>query len=512
MTKTSTVTGLDTFVKSYKSHKSKTTDAAVVMNEKPSRLYEIKECVGKGSFGDVFRATHRQTGEVVAIKIINLEETQDDIDVLAQEIYFLSELRAPFVTTYFKTFVEDVSMWIVMEFCGGGSCADLLKHLPEHRLSENKVAYIIREVLFGLDYLHSQKKIHRDIKAANILLTDDGEVKLGDFGVSGQIMATLKRTTFVGTPYWMAPEIIAKKDNGYNEKADIWSLGITAIELLTGQPPYAKHDPMKVLVNIPLRKPPKLQGRFTGSARDFIALCLIKDPDLRPSAAELLGHKFLNKASWRGSGTLKREVDLVKALKKRTNYFKEPRHSVEDNVYPADGSMHLQNWNFETTKTSTTRKSELVCHRPSIEKRKPVAKLQIVEELSPKTETSHISAMGSPNVDTPTTNATSPSMGHYNHEKDLDISMGLHEGEAIKKDIRPVDCKELNYFKHIILYSFNRVLERARSGDTKLDVTRLRDIFEEAEGSQPGLSEAFVEEVYIRMEEIKGYIVETSFQ
>ncbi|SCU96414.1 LADA_0H00804g1_1 [Lachancea dasiensis] len=476
---------------------------------RPSHFYEIKECVGKGSFGDVYRAIYKETGEVVAIKIINLEETQDDIDILAQEIYFLSELKASFVTSYYKTFVEDVSMWIVMEFCGGGSCADLLKHLPEHKFPEHKVAYIVREVLCGLEYLHSQKKIHRDIKAANILVTDDGEVKLGDFGVSGQIMATLKRNTFVGTPYWMAPEIIARRDNGYNEKADIWSLGITAIELLTGQPPYAKHDPIKVLMNIPLRKPPKLQGRFSSTARDFIGLCLTKDPDSRPTASELMGHKFLNRTTWRGAGSLKREVELVKILKKQSNYFKEPRYAVKDKVYATGLRPHLQTWNFEQTLYKNPKPLKL---QGILELKHPEMNSAALEQLSPKTEKSPISAMGSSGeASTPITNATSPSMRHYHNGKDFDISMGVHEGKAAKKYAQQASGKGLNYFRHIILYSFERIYERARSEDTKLVVNRLRDLYEEAEKSQPGLSEAFVEEVYIRMEEIKNYIVETSF-
>ncbi|SCV02879.1 LANO_0G00804g1_1 [Lachancea nothofagi CBS 11611] len=508
MIASTTLLPADTSIEPYGSHMNKE-DAR---SETPSQLYDIKECVGKGSFGDVYRAVDKQSGNVVAIKIINLEETQDDIDILAQEIYFLSELKAPFITNYIQTFVEDVSMWIVMEFCGGGSCADLLKHLPEHKFPEHKVAYIIREVLCGLEYLHSQKKIHRDIKAANILVTNDGEVKLGDFGVSGQIMATLKRTTFVGTPYWMAPEIIARRDNGYDEKADIWSLGITVIELLTGQPPYAKHDPMKVLLNIPLRKPPKLQGRFTSPARDFIALCLTKDPQSRPDAAELLSHKFLNRPTWRGIGTLKREVDLVKILKIRTNYIKQPRFLVSDKVYATGASSHLQSWNFEKTQRLDVKKHK---YQSRQQMKHPEIKSAALEQMSPKTEKSPISAMQSADINTPMaitpmTNATSPSLRHYNQEKDFDVSMGLHEGKVAKKHTQQIADKGLNYYRHIILYSFERIFERARSEDTKLVVNRLRHLFEEAEKSQPGLSEAFVEEVYIRMEEIKNYIVETS--
>lgn len=197
----------------------------------PSSLYSIKQCVGRGNFGDVYKACEKVSGKVVAVKVVNLEHTDEDINLLAQEIFFLAELKSPYITNYITTMTEDVSMWIIMEYCGGGSCADLLRNIYNCGLPESKSAYITREVLKGLEYLHEQKKIHRDIKAANILLTDEGKVKLGDFGVSGQIRATLKRGTFVGTPFWMAPEVVSKDSDGYDEKADIWSLGITVYEL-----------------------------------------------------------------------------------------------------------------------------------------------------------------------------------------------------------------------------------------------------------------------------------------
>lgn len=483
-----------------------------VQPENPTELYEMQECVGKGSFGDVYRALDKRSGKIVAIKVINLEETQDDIDIMAQEIFFLSELKSPYITSYYKTYIEDVSMWIVMEYCGGGSCADLLRHLPEHSISEYKVAYIIREVLCGLEYLHSQKKIHRDIKAANILLTDEGEVKLGDFGVSGQIMATLKRTTFVGTPYWMAPEIISRKNGGYDEKADIWSLGITAIELMTGQPPYAKHDPMKVLMNIPLKKPPKLHGRFSHAAHDFISQCLNKDPTQRPTAAALLHHKFLSRATWKVVNNLKREVDLVSILKSRINYFKQPRFSLSDKIYQSGTSRYLATWNFETSRKLAKQNKAIFDEGVKENKSRHLIELNVQNATSsPNSENSPVSGLISPNIKTPATNATTPTMRHYMGEKDYDVSMGVREAEGVKENFQHMTGKELHYFRHIILFSFQRIHERARSQETKVVVDRLKCLFEEAEKSQPGLSEALVEEVYIRMEEIKGFIVERSF-
>jgi len=316
----------------------------------PESLYDKQELIGKGSFGAVYKGMVRKTREQVAIKVIDLEEAEDEMEDIQQEISVLIQLDCPYITKYFGSYLKGSKLWIIMEYLGGGSVLDLMKPPPGF-LEEQYIAIILRETLKGLEYLHRQGKIHRDVKAANILLSTNGDVRLADFGVSGQLSDQMaKRNTFVGTPFWMAPEVI--KQSGHDSKADIWSLGITAIEMARGEPPYADLHPMRVLFLIPKNPPPELSSTFTKPFREFVAECLQKDSDKRPSATELLKHKFIQKA--KKNSLL---VDLVQNHEKWVATQNPIVEQTEDDE--KDKAVFLPEWKFddddeEETSSSTT--------------------------------------------------------------------------------------------------------------------------------------------------------------
>lgn len=256
--------------------------------------YLLLDKIGSGAFGSVFKGLEKKSNRTVAIKVIDLEETKDDIMTINREIVALTQGKlCPQLTTYFGSCVFGTKLWIAMEYMDGGSVLDRVKKKP---LEEKYIAIIVHEVLVGLRYLFADKKIHRDIKSANILLAKSGQVKLADFGATGQLTDTMtKCNTFVGSPYWMAPEVMT--NNSYDYKADIWSLGITCMEMATGRPPHARVHPLKVINIIPAEPPPKLEGdEFSKEFKNFVSVCLIKDPKKRPDINLLLTHPFVLKA------------------------------------------------------------------------------------------------------------------------------------------------------------------------------------------------------------------------
>ncbi|XP_030301276.1 myosin-IIIa isoform X2 [Calypte anna] len=271
----------------------------------PSDTWEIIETIGKGTYGKVFKVLNKKNGSKAAVKILDpVHDIDEEIEAEYNILKALSDHPnvVKFYGMYYKKDVKNGDqLWLVLELCNGGSVTDLVKGFLKRgeRMNELIIAYILHEALMGLQHLHENKTIHRDIKGNNILLTTEGGVKLVDFGVSAQLTSTrLRRNTSVGTPFWMAPEVIAceqQLDSSYDARCDAWSLGITAIELGDGDPPLADLHPMRALFKIPRNPPPTLQQPelWSPEFNDFINKCLTKDYEKRPTVSSLLQHGFI---------------------------------------------------------------------------------------------------------------------------------------------------------------------------------------------------------------------------
>uniref|UniRef100_A0A3Q3QKG8 non-specific serine/threonine protein kinase n=1 Tax=Monopterus albus TaxID=43700 RepID=A0A3Q3QKG8_MONAL len=252
------------------------------LTKQPEEVFDVLEKLGEGSYGCVFKAHFKETGEIVAIKQVPVES---DLQEIIKEISIMQQCNSPHVVRYYGSYFKNSDLWIVMEYCGAGSVSDIIR-IRNKTLTEEEIATILQSTLKGLEYLHFMRKIHRDIKA-----------KLADFGVAGQLTDTMaKRNTVIGTPFWMAPEVI--QEIGYNCVADIWSLGITAIEMAEGKPPYADIHPMRAIFMIPTNPPPTFRNPDLWSPpfQDFVGQCLVKNPEHRVTATQLLQHPFIKSA------------------------------------------------------------------------------------------------------------------------------------------------------------------------------------------------------------------------
>uniref|UniRef100_A0A8D3BZZ4 non-specific serine/threonine protein kinase n=1 Tax=Scophthalmus maximus TaxID=52904 RepID=A0A8D3BZZ4_SCOMX len=310
------------------------------LSSDPAGIFELVEVVGNGTYGQVYKGRHVKTGQLAAIKVMDVtEEEEEEIKAEINMLKKYSHHRN--IATYYGAFVKksppghDDQLWLVMEFCGAGSVTDLVKNTKGSSLKEDWIAYICREILRGLSHLHAHKVIHRDIKGQNVLLTENAEVKLVDFGVSAQLDRTVgRRNTFIGTPYWMAPEVIAcdeNPDSTYDYRSDIWSLGITAIEMAEGAPPLCDMHPMRALFLIPRNPPPKLKSKkWSKKFIDFIEGCLVKTYPSRPSTEQLLKHSFIR------DQPTERQVRIQ--LKDHIDRTRKKRGDKEETEYEYSGS------------------------------------------------------------------------------------------------------------------------------------------------------------------------------
>ncbi|CAL9697617.1 unnamed protein product [Knipowitschia caucasica] len=306
----------------------------------PAGIFELVELVGNGTYGQVYKGRHVKTGQLAAIKVMDV--TGDEEEEIKAEINMLKKYsHHRNIATYYGAFVKknppgmDDQLWLVMEFCGAGSITDLIKNTKGNSLKEEWIAYVCREILRGLTHLHQHKVIHRDIKGQNVLLTENAEVKLVDFGVSAQLDRTVgRRNTFIGTPYWMAPEVIACDENPdatYDFKSDLWSLGITAIEMAEGAPPLCDMHPMRALFLIPRNPAPRLKSKkWSKKFQSFIDSCLMKSHSQRPSTEQLLKHPFIR--------DLPNERQVRIQLKDHIDRTKKRRGERDETEYEYSGS------------------------------------------------------------------------------------------------------------------------------------------------------------------------------
>ncbi|CAJ1057933.1 mitogen-activated protein kinase kinase kinase kinase 4-like [Xyrichtys novacula] len=317
----------------------------------PAGIFELVEVVGNGTYGQVYKGRHVKTGQLAAIKVMEVtEEEEEEIKLEINMLKSYSHHRN--IATYYGAFIkkgpagQDHQLWLVMEYCGAGSVTDLVKKTKGNCLKEDWIAYICREVLRGLSHLHSHHVIHRDIKGQNVLLTENAEVKLVDFGVSAQLDKTIgRRNTFIGTPYWMAPEVIACDENPeatYDYRSDLWSLGITALEMAEGAPPLCDMHPMRALFLIPRNPPPKLKSKkWSKRFLSFVDGCLVKNHLHRPTTDTLLRHAFIRDLANERQVRIMLKDHLDRTRKKREKEGPEYEYSdgeeEEDEVTEEEG-------------------------------------------------------------------------------------------------------------------------------------------------------------------------------
>lgn len=325
--------------------------------------YNLLEEVGYGASATVYRAIYLPSNDVVAVKCLDLERINSNLDDIRREAQTMSLIEHPNVIRAFCSFAVNQNLWVVMPFMAEGSCLHLMKTAYPDGFEESAIASILKETLKALEYLHRHGHIHRDVKAGNILLDSNGVIKLGDFGVSACMFdrgdRQRSRNTFVGTPCWMAPEVL-QPGSGYDFKADIWSFGITALELAHGHAPFSKYPPMKVLLMTIQNAPPGLDydrdKRFSKAFKELVAMCLVKDQTKRPTAEKLLKHSFFKQAKPPELSVKKLFADLpplwhrVKALQQKDAAqlaLKKMPSAEQEAISQSEYQRGVSAWNFD---------------------------------------------------------------------------------------------------------------------------------------------------------------------
>jgi len=338
--------------------------------------YEVYQEIGAGAFAKVYRAKVKATGEEVAIKVMDLEQFNTNWDEIRKEISIMRSLQHDNVVKIHCSFVDEQDLWIVMPLLAAGSCASIMKAIAQNGFKDEVlIATILREALQGLQYFHKDGRIHRDIKAGNILIGAEGNVELADFGVAGTLMENgdrkKTRQTFTGTPCWMAPEVM-EQSNGYDTKADVWSFGITAMELGYGRAPYSKYQPMKVLLLTLQEEPPTCEiyqdnaFKFSKNFHGLISKCLRKDPTKRPTAKKLLEHEFFKQAKDAAYIVDKVIKKLPAQAAKLTQPIQVGRRSRQgDGNKSLKGPVAVESWSFDRAAAVLKEAKALTAETPA---------------------------------------------------------------------------------------------------------------------------------------------------
>ncbi|KAJ0539870.1 putative protein kinase STE-STE20-Fray family [Helianthus annuus] len=362
--------------------------------------YELYEEIGQGVSASVYRAKCLDNDEIVAIKVLDFERGNCDLNNVSRESQTMILVDHPNVLKSHCSFVNDHNLWVIMPFMAGGSCLHMLKAFHPEGFEEAIIATILREVLKALEYLHHHGHIHRDVKAGNILISDQGAIKLGDLGVSACLFdhgdRQRARNTFVGTPCWMAPEVMEQL-HGYDFKADIWSFGITALELAHGHAPFSKYPPMKVLLMTLQNAPPGLDyesdKKFSKSFKQMTASCLVKDPSKRPSATKLLKHYFFKQARTNdyiarklleGLPTIGDRIQTMKQKEEDMLAQKKIPDGQKEEISQNEYKRGISGWNFDLEDVKA--QASLIQDEDCVSERKLQHQLSSLSEASETTE------------------------------------------------------------------------------------------------------------------------------